>query len=65
MTKIKIRRLKVYTKFRERTYDNTIVPELRLGGRWLEKAGFTTGQRVKIFQEPGRLIITLEEESTS
>jgi toxic protein SymE len=62
MTKAKIRRLTVYTKFRERTYDNTAVPEIRLEGRWLEKVGFNRGQRVKIEQEQGRLIITLDDE---
>jgi toxic protein SymE len=62
MTKAKIRRLTVYTKFRERTYDNTTVPEIRLEGRWLEKVGFNEGQRVKIEQEQGRLIITLDDE---
>jgi toxic protein SymE len=62
MTKAKIRRLTVYTKFRERTYDNTTVPEIRLEGRWLEKVGFYKGQRVKIEQEQGRLIITLDDE---
>jgi toxic protein SymE len=62
MTKAKIRRLTIYTKFRERTYDNTTVPEIRLEGRWLEKVGFNRGQRVKIEQEQGRLIITLDDE---
>jgi toxic protein SymE len=62
MTKTKIRRLTVYTKFRERTYDNTTVPEIRLEGHWLEKVGFTEGQRMKIEQEQGRLIITLDTE---
>lgn len=62
MTKVKIRRLRVYTKFRGRTYDNTTVPEIRLEGRWLEKVGFNTGQKVKIEQEHGRLIITLDDE---
>jgi toxic protein SymE len=54
--------LTVYTKFRVRTYDNTTVPEIRLEGRWLEKVGFNKGQMVKIEQEPGRLIITIDEE---
>lgn len=65
MTKATIRRLRVYTKFRVRTYDNTTVPEIRLEGRWLEKVGFNKGQRVKIEQEPGRLIITLDDEPTA
>jgi toxic protein SymE len=62
MTTTKNRRLTISTKFRGRTYDSTTVPEIRLEGRWLEKVGFNGGQRVKIQQEPGRLIITLDDE---
>lgn len=54
------RRLKVYSKYRQRTYDNTVVPEIRLEGRWLEKSGFSQGQKVVVEQERGKLIIRLD-----
>ncbi|MDR5825948.1 SymE family type I addiction module toxin [Caballeronia sp. LZ043] len=33
-------------------------PWLKLAGRWIEQAGFSPGQRVKINVEHGRLVIT-------
>lgn len=54
----KIRKLTVYTKFRERRYDTIIIPEIRLVGRWLEKIGFVQGQMVKIELQNGKLIIS-------
>ena len=59
------RRLKVYSKYRQRTYDNTVVPEIRLEGRWLEKSGFSQGQKVVVEQERGRLIIRLENSTVA
>nr|WP_284504153.1 SymE family type I addiction module toxin [Caballeronia sp. ATUFL_F2_KS9A] len=35
-------------------------PWLKLAGPWIEQAGFTAGQRVKVNVEHGRLIITAE-----
>lgn len=58
MTMEKIRKLTVYTKFRERRYDTIIIPEIRLVGRWLEKIGFVQGQMVKIELQNGKLIIS-------
>jgi toxic protein SymE len=37
-----------------------LYPWLKLAGRWIENAGFTAGQRVKINVEHGRLTITAE-----
>ena len=34
-----------------------LVPQLRINGRWLEKAGFEIGRGVSIKIEQGRLII--------
>ncbi len=34
------------------------VPQLRLAGRWLEAAGFTTGERVTVLVQNGALVIT-------
>jgi toxic protein SymE len=33
------------------------VPYLRMRGRWLERAGFVIGQRVKVDVDQGRLIV--------
>jgi len=37
-----------------------VCPEFTVAGRWLEHAGFHTGQRLRIAVEPGRLVITPE-----
>ena len=34
-------------------------PRLILNGKWLEAAGFSTGQKVQVFVEQGRLVIEL------
>jgi toxic protein SymE len=36
-------------------------PHLRIGGRWLEEAGFPIGGKVSVAVSPGRLIIDLVE----
>jgi len=54
--------LKIYSKFRYRTWDNTTVPEIRLEGRWLEKLGFEQGNEVLIEQKKNKLIITVKKE---
>lgn len=60
MTKSKFRILKIHSKFRPRTFDNTTIPEIRLEGKWLDTLGFKQGQKVKIQQEKYRLIITID-----
>jgi toxic protein SymE len=37
-----------------------VYPWIQLAGRWLEEAGFTPGQRVRVNVEHGRLVITAE-----
>lgn len=39
----------------------SLVPFLRLRGRWLAAAGFPVGARVVVRVEPGRLVIEPEE----
>jgi toxic protein SymE len=56
----RFRKLKIYTKFRSRRWDNTSVPEIRLRGRWLEEVGFKQGQKVKILIEENKLTITID-----
>ncbi len=56
------RKLKIYSKFRNRRWNSTAVPEIRLEGRWLEKLGFNEGKQVQIEQQQNKLIITFFEE---
>ena len=48
------RKLTVTRLYRERM---GLVPQLRINGRWLAKAGFEIGRGVSIKIEQGRLII--------
>ena len=59
------RKLKILCKFRQRTWDYTTVPEIRLEGRWLEKLGFEIGEEVTIKEENRKLIITTEASKKS
>ncbi|AYB54556.1 SymE family type I addiction module toxin [Ralstonia solanacearum] len=36
------------------------LPWIKLAGRWIEQAGFTPGQRVRVVVEHERMIITAE-----
>ncbi|MBC7936293.1 MAG: type I addiction module toxin, SymE family [Rhizobacter sp.] len=53
----KLRKQKVYTKFQKRKYDYISIPEIRLEGKWLEKPGFTQGEKIVIQQEINKLTI--------
>ncbi|MCE7995156.1 MAG: type I toxin-antitoxin system SymE family toxin [Roseivirga sp.] len=57
-----VRKLKIHSKFRARTWDYTTVPEIRLEGRWLEELGFKAGDQVQIIQQQNKLTITLDKE---
>ena len=57
----KIRRLKISSRFRSRTYDEISIPEIRLNGKWLDELGFNEGLEVKIEQQQCKLIITLSK----
>jgi toxic protein SymE len=56
----RFRKLKIHSKFRNRRWDNTTVPEIRLEGVWLEKIGFKQGGKVKILIEENKLTITID-----
>lgn len=58
----KHRKLKVYRKFRNRTWDITSVPEIRLAGRWLEQLGFTEGNDIQVEIKKGKLVVSLLKE---
>jgi len=55
------RKLKIHKKFRSRTWDYTIVPEIRLEGNWLKELGFEIGKQVKVEQHKHKLTITLQD----
>lgn len=55
----KLRKKKVYTKFRSQNNNYITIPEIRLEGKWLKKLGFTEGKQIVIKQEVNKLTITL------
>ena len=55
------RKLKIHSKLRSRRWDNIAVPEIRLAGKWLEKAGFKQGQYVNIQVAKNKLIIRIDK----
>ncbi|MEM9680060.1 MAG: SymE family type I addiction module toxin [Bacteroidota bacterium] len=61
----KPRQLKVYQKFRSRTWDTTTVPEIRLEGFWLEELGFDIGKAIEVKQQKHKLTITLMRKTNS
>lgn len=56
------RKLKIYQKFRSRTWDQTTVPEIRLEGKWLQALGFEEGKEINVKQQKNKLTITLVEK---
>jgi len=53
----KTKSLKIQYQLRERRYDRIAVPELRLCGVWLAKAGFEIGEQVQIEISENQLIL--------
>ncbi|MDR1729100.1 MAG: type I toxin-antitoxin system SymE family toxin [Prevotellaceae bacterium] len=59
----KVRYLKLYPFHRQRKYSyNTIVPELRLCGNWLQAAGFLPENYVSVTVMNGLLVIRSAHE---
>ncbi len=52
------RRLTVTNRYR----NEAKVPEVRLVGKWLARAGFTGGCRLAVTVEPGRLVLVVTEQ---
>lgn len=59
-----VRYLKVQPRHRHSMQHTSIVPELRLNGRWLEKAGFDMACYASITVMDGLLIIRSKKENT-
>lgn len=51
------RKLKVHPKYRQLTYGQKYVPELRLCGLWLEQSGFKIGEQVQVVIKDQEIII--------
>ena len=51
------RRMKVYEKPGSYNYSSGQVPEMRIGGMWLSKAGFNIGDHVELAVEEDQITI--------
>ena len=38
------------------------IPLVRLQGKWIEKLGFHTGSKIKVYENNGEIILTLVKE---
>lgn len=57
-----MKKIKIQPKYRKRTWDEIIVPEIKIEGKWLEESGFEYGKYVSVNVQPNKLTITLNEE---
>lgn len=57
------RRLKIYPKYFQRSYQAVVFPEIRLCGKWLQDSGFTYGQEVTVLHTQNKIIITTQNPS--
>jgi toxic protein SymE len=62
---MKTKKLKIYQKFRTRTWDYITVPEIRLEGKWLKELGFEIGKVIEIKEQKNKLTITLTDKKIS
>lgn len=52
------RKLKILPRFQQRKWNYTVVPGIKLEGKWLHNLGFEIGDEVMIKQQKGKLTIT-------
>lgn len=57
-----MKKIKIQPKHRKRTYDEIVIPEIKMEGKWLKEFGFEQGKYVSIHVKPNKLTITLNEE---
>lgn len=43
-----MKKIKIQPKHRKRTYDEIIIPEIRIEGKWLKDSGFEEGKYVSV-----------------
>lgn len=58
MTMKKIKTMKVYSKFRQKTNDSIIIPQIMMQGNWLADLGFKPDDAFKIEGGKNKLILT-------
>ncbi|CAL2107967.1 toxic protein SymE [Tenacibaculum sp. 190524A02b] len=58
----RFRKLKVYQKFQSREWKSIVVPEIRLGGKWLHALGFEIGEEIEVKQQKNKLTIKVIKE---
>lgn len=52
-----MKKIKIRPKYRQRTYDDIVIPEIKMEGKWLKDAGFNVGEYVTVCVERNKLII--------
>lgn len=57
-----MKKIKIQSKQRKRTYDEIWIPEIKMEGKWLANLGFKRGEEVKIEFKQKQLILTLIEK---
>ncbi|TMU54970.1 SymE family type I addiction module toxin [Flagellimonas algicola] len=61
-----MKKIKIQPKHRKRTYDEIIIPEIRMEGKWLEALGFRLGEYVQVEWVQDKLVITpIKDEKKS
>jgi len=56
-----IRQLKIYKKFINQSNKISVVPEIRLSGKWLKEYGFKQGDSISVVCETEEIIIRLKK----
>ena len=54
----KSKTMTVYRKFRQRTDDTIVIPQIMIEGKWLADLGFKQGDKFQIEGEPNKLTLT-------
>jgi toxic protein SymE len=58
-----MKKIKIQSKQRKRTYDEIWVPEIKMEGKWLEKLGFKKGAFVTIEAKKQKIVIRLDKKA--
>ncbi|MCX2741464.1 SymE family type I addiction module toxin [Pontibacter anaerobius] len=57
------KKLKITPKYFTRAYGRVVYPQIRFGGRWLQEAGFKSGDTVTVKLEEGKLIMSVSTKT--
>ncbi len=57
-----MKKIKIQPKHRKRAWDQIVVPEIKMEGKWLKDSGFEHGKYVSVNVQWNKLTITLNEE---